>query len=138
MKFTPLKRKTTLRRSRRLRSHRRPRSLTTPEDKARLDWLHEQRCCAPGHENCPGPVEVHHDTQDRAKGKKSSHERGMPMCHESHVFGLHANAGPFKGWKKEQLREWQTGQVMRWQARWLAHIERWARDTIDREGNVTR
>ena len=116
MKRTPLKRKTPLRRGKPMRRVRKVPHVTL-EDKARLEWLHSQPCCAPGHESCPGPVETHHDTQDRAHGKKAGHERGMPMCHTSHM-DFHGNSGPFKGWKREQLREWQTWQVQRWQVLW--------------------
>jgi hypothetical protein len=104
-----------------------------PEDKLRLEWLHKQRCCCPRVGGC-GPVEVHHNTQNRAMGKKSGHDQGVPMAHKCHM-DFHDNAGVFKGWKKERLREWQTGQVARWQALWNLEVRR--RDTIDREGNVT-
>ena len=55
--------------------------------------------------------------QDRARGKRSSHDQGMPMARKCHG-DFHANSGVFKGWKREQLREWQTEQVARWQALW--------------------
>jgi uncharacterized Zn finger protein (UPF0148 family) len=103
-----------------IRKRARKYQVISPEDIERLAWLRTLPCCAPGHENCPGPVGVHHDTQHRAKGKKSPHSRGMPMCTDSHVFGFHANAGPFKGWKKAQLRAWQDEQVAKYQALWDA------------------
>ena len=89
---------------------------TSPEDRARLAWLHLLPCCAPGHRNC-GPVEVHHDTQDRALGKKAPHDRGMPMCHLAQVQ-FHGGSGPFKGWDKARRREWQTAMVAHYQALW--------------------
>jgi hypothetical protein len=103
---------------------------TSPEDKARLEWIREQRCCCPAGEDC-GPSEVHHNTQNRALGKKSKHDQGMPMAHKCHM-DFHANAGVFKGWKREQLRGWQTGQVLRWQVLWDLETRR----TIGREGNM--
>jgi hypothetical protein len=120
MKRTPLKRKTPLRRGKPMRRVRKVK-LIAPEDGARLEWLRRQPCCCPG-ADC-GPSEVHHNTQNRAHGKKSEHDQGMPMAHKCHM-DFHANAGVFKGWKREQLREWQTGQVQRWQALWEANAAR--------------
>ena len=74
MKRTPLKRKTPLRRSSRLRSHRRRVPHVTLEDKARLDWLHEQPCAVTGRR----PVDVHHNTYGRALGRKTPHSQGIP------------------------------------------------------------
>ena len=100
-----------------MRSRWSRKSKTSPEDQDRLDWLHGRPCAAPGHEHCRLPVDVHHDTQNRALGTKSPHSCGIPICHVAHM-GFHSNSGPFKGWKRAQLREWQTAQVERFQAAW--------------------
>jgi len=71
--------------------------------------MHDQLCAVHQHASC-GPVEVHHDTQDRARGKKAGHERGIPMCQQAHR-DFHGNCGYFKGWTRDLLREWQTAQV---------------------------
>lgn len=90
---------------------------TSPEDRARLMWLHDQRCCAPGHDHCQHRVVVHHDTHARGLGQKAPHSRGMPLCPRSHE-DFHAGRGPFLGWAREQRRAWQAEMVARYQAAW--------------------
>jgi hypothetical protein len=34
---------------------------------------------------------------------------------------FHANAGPFKGWLREELRAWQDEQLARLHALWSEH-----------------
>ena len=95
---------------------------TSPEDQARLDWLHTLPCCAPGvPSGCGGPPIAHHDTQDRARSRKAGQDRAMPMCEHHHV-DFHGLAGPFKGWVRDQLRAWQTGMVARYKALWEQRI----------------
>ena len=116
-RLTPLRARKPMARGKPMRRRPTPRNPISPEDRARLDWLHTLPCCAPIPHNC-GPIEVHHDTQDRARGKKTGHASGMPVCHAAHM-DFHATAGPFKGWKRDDLRAWQTAMVTRYQALWL-------------------
>lgn len=123
-RHTPLRSRGYIRRKRPMARRRNPirqrspkRRGTSPEDRERLAWLHEQRCCAPGHEDCRQRVIVHHDTHDRGLGQKSLHARGMPLCWRAHR-DFHDSAGPFRGWTRERRREWQDEMVERFQAAW--------------------
>lgn len=50
--------------------------------------------------------------RQRGIGQKADDKDAFPLCpRRCHVPGLHALAGPFKGWEKEQLRAWQDEQV---------------------------
>ena len=125
MKRTPLKRKTTLRQKTPLRRlhpmrakaiKRRP---CSPEDLARLRWLHEQPCAVTGRR----PVDVHHNTQHRGLRQTAPHDQGIPLHHETHL-DFHAATGFCKGWDRERRREWQTEQVEKYQALWLIQCGR--------------
>lgn len=119
LRKTPLKASKPMRRSKPIRQRSRKHRPTSPEDRARLDWLHTLPCCAPGAPSgCRFDPTVHHDTQDRGLATRSPHARGIPMCRQHHVYDFHGNAGPFKGWKQDQLRAWQTTQVAKYQALW--------------------
>ena len=39
---------------------------------------------------CSSPAEIHHNTHDRARGKKS--DKFMPLCPHHHRLGGHGNA----------------------------------------------
>jgi len=119
-RFSRLQAHTPLRRRTPMRQRSPKRIVTTPEDRDRLTWLHTLTCCAPGHRDCR-PVEVHHNTQDRALGKKRGHDQGMPLCPQAHR-DFHAGAGPFRGWTRQERREWQTEKVTVFQALWAVHI----------------
>jgi hypothetical protein len=112
-----------------LRQRSPKRRPTSPEDQDRLDWLHLQLCAVHQHAGC-GPAEVHHDTQDRAHGKKAGHERGIPMCRQAHR-DFHCNCGHFKDWTRDSLRAWQTAQVCYFQAMYDLHQRRHARDPMN-------
>ena len=89
----------------------------SPEDRARLDWLHAQPCAVTGR----SPVDVHHDTQDRALGTKAPHSQGIPLHHDVHM-DFHAATGHFKGWDRQRRRDWQTAMVLRYQTLWAMRV----------------
>ena len=111
MKRTALKRYARLQSRKPMRRRARKSIPTTPEDRARLNWLHDQPCAVTGKRP---PVDVHHHTQHRGLGQKSKHDQGIPLAHDVHM-DFHAGRGLFKGWMKDARREWQTAMVLRYQ-----------------------
>jgi hypothetical protein len=91
---------------------------TSPEDRARLDWLHAQPCVVTGRH----PVDIHHSTVNRGLGQKSPHDQGIPLHHDTHM-DFHAATGYFKGWDREQRRAWQTAMVERYQTLWAMRVD---------------
>lgn len=73
------------------------------------DYLRRVRalpCC-----KCGGKGgEAHHTTFGRGMAQKSPDRETMPLCWQCH-YDFHSLTGPFKGWEKQQIREWQRLQV---------------------------
>lgn len=91
--------------------------------KAYRAWLLMQPCaCQP----CVLPVVIHHSTVGateahakslggrRGKGQRASDAEGISLCNRHHA-NFHDLRGFFAGWEKQQLRDWQNGQVERLQ-----------------------
>lgn len=88
-------------------------------------WLLRQPCCC---QPCVGTVIIHHSTVGeterhgkslggrRGKGQRASDAAGMPLCNRHHG-NFHDLKGPFKGWEKPALRQWQNDQVAELHAR---------------------
>lgn len=78
------------------------------EDPAYTAWLRTQPCQAPGPHDCRG-VEIHHPPHRRATGlgaRRAHDHHAVRLCVTSHVHGVHALRGPFKGWTRERVRAW--------------------------------
>lgn len=45
-------------------------------------------------------------------GLKNNDRATMPLCNRDHS-DFHGLSGRFKGWKKEQLRQWQIDQIFK-------------------------
>ena len=127
MKRSPLQRRTPLRAGSSLRRtgaierkpmKRRPRRARPGDDPAYRRWIAGLDCCAPG---CvaKAPSHPHHHslTGERGTAQKPHDHYCMPLCFRSHRE-LHSLSGPFKGWSKVQLREWQTDRVLELRARY--------------------
>jgi hypothetical protein len=67
-------------------------------------------CCAPV-PNCNTQSVAHHSTVGRGKSQKSDDDQAMGLCPRHHA-DFHALSGPFKGWEREQIREWQQEMVV--------------------------
>lgn len=101
-------------------------------------WLLRQPCaCQP----CVLPVVIHHSTVGatephakslggrRGKGQRASDAEGIAVCNRHHA-NFHDLRGYFEGWEKQQLRDWQNGQVERLTRLFgMAHPEPLAPDT---------
>jgi hypothetical protein len=103
------------------------------EDKVYIAWVRRQPCAA-----ClgPGPCEPHHSTNGstlsdspkaiggrRGKGQRAHDHESLPLhmrCHRQ----FHDLKGPFEGWDKAFIREWQDAQVAEHRARYEAELER--------------
>lgn len=78
------------------------------EDPAYLDRVRHQQCCSPS--GCRARrCEAHHSTGSGMGLRAHDHE-SMPLCARHH-YDFHALSGPFKGWTKERLKQWQREQV---------------------------
>jgi hypothetical protein len=118
MKRSPLRRRTPLKTGRPMARSpiKRGRPVLEHGDSRYRAWVQRQPCCAPGCTQ-PAPSQAHHHNLMGAGVARKAHDRyAMPLCVEHHVFGLHALAGPFKGWTRAQLKLWQDEQCVRFQA----------------------
>ncbi len=95
------------------------------EDKAYRDWLHGQACiaCVQGGRLQDYRTSVHHRTGAGLALRAHDHE-GIPLCGDG-VRGCHGSAhslmfGPFKGWTKARLREWQEDRIKELRNEYLA------------------
>jgi hypothetical protein len=83
---------------------------------AHLTVIRSLPCClarVEGAGPCCGPVEAHHAKHERAGAKlKSPDATALPLCLRHHN-DFHQLSGYFKGWRREQLRDWQRRQSER-------------------------
>ena len=83
------------------------------EDPKYLQWIREQPCVMC--KRTPS-AEVHHET-GAGMGLRAHDHKAMPLCHRCHM-AFHAVHGPFKGWDRKKLNEWQKEQYQRTRQRW--------------------
>lgn len=108
---TPLKRAGMKRRPRKVR----PAHL---EDKPYREWIATLPCRAPGCTSKPPSHPHHHSlTGLRGTSQKPPDSYCMTLCFRSHRE-LHSLSGPFKGWTREQLKQWQDDRVAECRAAW--------------------
>lgn len=107
---------------------KRTRRLDDPKqnDEARRDWTAQQECIGvgriPGHV-CTGRIEVCHEGRKPGLALKCPDSQSVPLCTGLHRDWTDHN-GHFRGWKKEQRREWMGPIVDETQARYLSHGSR--------------
>lgn len=124
MKRTSLSRKTPMRRARVSGTGKRrtktskttSRGSSSTKDPTYLARVRQLICCAyylGG--SCESPIDAHHP-RHLAPGiaRKAPDACAIPMCRKHHAC-LHGLLGPFKGWKRDRLREWQDWAVTRTQ-----------------------
>lgn len=80
-------------------------------DRLHLDWLRGLPCAVlahplPGSTPCRFGIEAHHPT-GAGLALRDGDERAIVMCAFHHRECLHRFAGPFAGWSKEQVHEWE-------------------------------
>jgi hypothetical protein len=54
-------------------------------------------------------------------GMRPHDDTAIPLCQDHHVPCLHGNAGPFKNWKRDELRAWQDEKIAHYRALWEQH-----------------
>lgn len=117
MKRSPLKRKTPLR-AKRCPVRRPPRRLKREgSDPAYLELVRGLPCCAAALGWCRGPNVAHHPRHlAGGVGLKAPDSCAIDLC-DGHHRDLHSLSGPFKGWTRDQLRDWQDVWVAATQKR---------------------
>jgi hypothetical protein len=120
VKRTPLRRYARLESRHPMRKRaRKPRRVSTPEDRAYMDFIRTLACCAPMPHLCRGCIDPHHAGIKPGLGLKAPDDTCIPMCRRSHRE-WEDHAGQFRGWTREQRREWQDYQIVVYQAMWSA------------------
>ncbi len=94
LKRSPLKRKRSVQ----------PDHLRDDEFKA---WVTLQRCCAPG-ASCALRSDPHH-RREPGIARKSHDRTCIPLC-RIHHGEAHDRVGRFKGWTKDEMRDWHDAQ----------------------------
>lgn len=136
MKRTPIKRKRALTRRARLRPISPKRKRTdTPRDRAWMDAVKQLPCLAIGlveyatrpyfvnawATECDGPIDPHHAGWNHSKGEgkgtaiKAKDDSCVPLCRRHHQCA-ETLAGPFRGWTKQQRREWMDEAIAKTRA----------------------
>lgn len=136
MKRSPLRRKTRLS-PKRATVRRSSRVL----EEAYLAWVRLQPCAvraflAPAWESekgfraaiaaallsCSGPTDPDHKRQGVGAGKRASDRDAWPVCRRHHD-DRHALTGVFKGWTREQMREFIDARIAEANAAYELHIK---------------
>lgn len=136
MRRTALARKTPLRAKRWGIKYKPPRRLSKPQsDPARLAWVREQACAIHAgwiwqrgdedvfDEQCQGRTEACHEGRKPGTSMKCPDSETMPMCSRHHRMWTD-HTGIFKGWKKQERREWADARIAETTARYLSHGSR--------------
>jgi hypothetical protein len=71
---------------------------------------------------CRGRIEAHHAGTRPGIALKSHDHTALPLCTQHHR-DLHALAGPFRGWRKEELRSWSEMEIAMVQGRLLPDFD---------------
>lgn len=75
----------------------------------------------PGADACRGPVQCCHEgARKPGMGLKSPDAVSFSMCSRHHLDAWSIHAGVFRGWSKEQRREWADARGAEAQARYLS------------------
>lgn len=122
MKRTPIKRKTPLRTKRRVVARPPRRTKRAGSDPAYLARVRLLPCCAPyervvggplrGGELkvCSGRIHAHHAGRKPGTGLKANDLTAIPLC-AAHHMEWHSGTNTFRGWTKEQRREWSDERI---------------------------
>jgi hypothetical protein len=80
-----------------------------------LRWVKTLPCCARAFGTCRGVGEADHVTR-HGLGRKGDDTETIPLCTGHHV-ARHHRTGPFREWKKDEMRDWCARQIVATQAR---------------------
>ena len=87
-----------------------------------LDHVRRLPCCAPGAHF--GRTEAHH-AGARGLGQWASDMTAIPMC-TGHHRAWHDCNGVFRGWSKDQRREWVEARIAETRASYGRELPAWA------------
>jgi hypothetical protein len=73
------------------------------EDDDYLRWLASGKCCAPGCRKMSGPP--HHPRHGVGMARRAHDRRAVPLCVECHASIHSLTWGRFKGWVRQQVRD---------------------------------
>lgn len=108
------------------------------EERAFMDWLHKQECCAKGNAFIVGgsvyttthwcfagmygnpPVEASHFRDHTGMGRKESDLTCIPLCREMHDDYDGRRPHMFAGWSIEAKKDWHRLRQKETQERWKA------------------
>lgn len=74
-----------------------------------LQWVRQQPCAMLGHGECLGAMHAHHPTGRKGMGTKRADSEAYALCTKHHTE-RHALSGPFKNWKKRDVRDYEAAQ----------------------------
>ncbi len=112
---TRLESGSTLRRTRFKQKVPRQRTAAEGGDPEYLAWIRTHPCCRCG--ACP-PSHAHHEILNgRGKSQKAPDARSLPFCFGCHDQ-FHGVTGRFRGFTKEQRRDYQDIEITRLRAIW--------------------
>ncbi len=77
------------------------------EDAEYCAWVRQQPCSMMGHGDCLGAVHAHHPTGGKGIGQRNHDHGAVPLC-SGHHTQRHSLSGPFKGWDKRRIRDWEA------------------------------
>lgn len=149
MKRTALRRKTPLKRKPMRRGKRKNKYARRERDMAYMGWVRNRVCSMMqmgawlmmrgepegerllalwqgplDFDGCRGQIEAHH-AGDRAYGHKSEDAATIPMCERHHRgddIGITRRRGPFAGWPRGAVHQWELAMIELHQARYAAHV----------------
>lgn len=76
------------------------------KDPKYLKWVRQLPCEMAGHGDCYGSPHAHHATGGKGLGTKNHDHQTLSLC-ERHHSARHSLSGPFKGWNKARIKEWE-------------------------------
>lgn len=89
-----------------------PPDIRRMRDEPYLAWVRTLPCRVAGMGHaCQGDVVAHHRAGGGV-GTKVGDRQTIPLC-DGHHRARHALTGPFKGWARERIREWERSEVLR-------------------------
>ncbi len=77
------------------------------EDPDYAEFLRGLPCSMLGHGPCVGVVHVHHAQGGKGLGTRNHDHSGKPLC-AGHHTQRHGLSGPFKGFDKRRIRDWEA------------------------------
>jgi hypothetical protein len=88
------------------------------EDREYCEHIRQLPCAMSGHGECLGAMHAHHATGGKGLGTRNHDHRTIGLCTKHHTE-RHALSGPFKGWNKQRIRDWEEATSARLRREYL-------------------